>query len=511
MLGPPKLRLLDRPITVSLEDLVPADNFYRFLDAKLDLSFVRAWVQGCYAGRGRPSIDPVFFFKLQLIMFFEGLRSERKLMETVALNLAHRWYLGYGLDEPLPDHSSLTRIRNRLGLPIFQRFFEHVVELCRQVGLVWGKDLIFDATKVRANADIDSLVPRWYQAAKAHLDELFTDEAEKVTQPQDTAPTAAEEGATTVTRLPFGGPADTEADLAASNRAAWKLLEAYRLDPNRPPSGSYQRRTDLLVSTTDPDAAPLQTGESTRLGYRDHYVVDGGKARIILAALVTPGDVMDNTPMLDLLWRVRFRWQLHPKRVVGDATYGTIENIRAVESAGIRAYVPLPDFDRRTPYFGASHFAYDATRDEYRCPQGHPLCRVTAKYTEEVVVYQAEAATCNRCPLKARCTASDHGRQVHRSFHAEYLDRVRGYHQTPAYQKAMRKRAVWVEPLFGEAKDWHGLRRFRLRGLWKVNAEALLVAAGQNLKRWLTKTGWGRRHGPAGSLALSPRLRVQCS
>jgi hypothetical protein len=67
---------------------------------------------------------------------------------------------------------------------------------------------------------------------------------------------------------------------------------------------------------------------------------------------------------------------------------------------------------------------------------------------------------------------------------------------------------VWVEPLFGEAKDWHGLRRFRLRGLWKVNCEALLVAAGQNLTRWLTRTGWGRRHGPTGSLALALALAL---
>jgi transposase len=86
MLGPPKLRLLDQPVTVSLEELVPADHFYRHLDATLDLSFVRRWVQDCYAAGGRPSIDPVVFFKLQLILFFEGLRSERKLMSTVALN-----------------------------------------------------------------------------------------------------------------------------------------------------------------------------------------------------------------------------------------------------------------------------------------------------------------------------------------------------------------------------------------------------------------------------------------
>jgi hypothetical protein len=83
-----------------------------------------------------------------------------------------------------------------------------------------------------------------------------------------------------------------------------------------------------------------------------------------------------------------------------------------------------------------------------------------------------------------------------------YLERVRGYHQTEAYQKAMRKRKVWPEPLFGEAKQWHGLRQFRLRGLAKVNTESLLVAAVQNLKRWLTATGWGRRHAPGGALAL---------
>ena len=233
-------------------------------------------------------------------------------------------------------------------------------------------------------------------------------------------------------------------------------------------------------------------------------MVDGGKARIILATLVTPSDVMDNTPMLDLLHRARFRWHLHVRRAVADSTDGTIENIRALEDAGIRAYVPLANFDTRTPYFGASHFTYDTELDAYHCPAGALLHRKRATYTERVAVYRAAAATCNACPLKQRCTASRHGRQVRRSFFAEYLERVRAYHDTPAYQKAMRKRSVWVEPLFGEAKDWHGVRRFRLRSLWKVNTEGLLIAAGQNLKRWLSRAGWGRRHGPAGRLALSP-------
>jgi len=157
---------------------------------------------------------------------------------------------------------------------------------------------------------------------------------------------------------------------------------------------------------------------------------------------------------------------------------------------------------------GRGRPAFTNSADEPLDDRRLQLRRRKAKYAEEVVVYQAKAATCNACPAKARCTGSEHGRQVRRSFHEAYLERVRGYHQTEAYRKAMRKRQVWPEPLFGEAKQWHGLRQFRLRGLAKVNMEGLLVAAGQHLKRWLSATGWGRRHGPAGSLvAASPPRR----
>src|SRR5215216_5355244 len=106
-------------------------------------------------------------------MFFEVLRSEQKLVETAGLHLAHRWYLGYALDEPRPDPSTLSRIRARLGVEVFRRFFERVVELCQQAGLVWGRELFFDATKVRANADVDSVVPRLGSVVGDHIEALF--------------------------------------------------------------------------------------------------------------------------------------------------------------------------------------------------------------------------------------------------------------------------------------------------------------------------------------------------
>jgi transposase len=131
-----KDRVFTALLPVTLEDLVPPDHFYRHLERSLDLSFVRDLVRQTYADIGRPSLDPVVFFKLQLILFFEGLRSERQLMQVVADRLSLRWYLGYDLTEPLPDHSSLTRIRERYGLTVFQTFFERIVEQCLAAGLV---------------------------------------------------------------------------------------------------------------------------------------------------------------------------------------------------------------------------------------------------------------------------------------------------------------------------------------------------------------------------------------
>ncbi len=515
-------------INISLEDLVPQDHLYRHLDQTLDLSFVRKFVQETYARGGRPSIDPMVFFKLQLVMFFEGIRSEREVIRQAADRLSVRWYLGYNLGESLPDHSSLTRIRTRYGVEVFRRFFEMVVDQCQQAGLVWGKELYADATKVQANAAVSSLKPRF--AVEAHLENLFAPERTKEqkedldalqrdgSQP-DIAPFASPER-TALAETPAGErqavpveqeepsvPRQLHPSLDEGLHEALTQVNSERHDwiervgePNREITrGTYQRMADFQVSTTDPDATLMQTKGGSRLGYQTHYIVDGGKARIILAALVTPSEVMENQPVLDLLWRTRFRWKLHPRQFTGDTAYGTAENIVALEEQHIRAYVPLPDFDKRTEFFGQRDFRYDAERDVYICPHGADLHYAPSGSTESYRLYWAKAKTCNACPLKAQCTTSSRGRRLSRHVDEDYLERVRTYHTTEPYKKAMRKRSVWVEPLFAEGKDWHGMRRYRLRRLWRVNCEALIRAAGQNLKRLLKKRGWGRRPWPQGA------------
>ena len=491
---------------VSLEELVPPDHFYRHLERTLDLSFVRDLVREAYADIGRPSIDPIVFFKLQLILFFEGLRSERQLLHVVADRLSLRWYLGYDLTEQLPDHSSLTRIRERYGLAVFRRFFEAVVEQCLAAGLVWGQELYLDATKVAANASLDSLHPRF--VVEAYLARLFT-MGEDEGDGGNGSHGADEDGGDEPALLPVV-PAEVALEdwvESAVPRRDW-IGRAGRPDRNLC-NGTYRRTADFRVSTTDLDATPMPYGDGrTHLGYQDHYVVDGGRARIILTALVAPAEVQENQPALDLLWRARFRWKLRPRQVIGDTKYGTLENIVAIEREGICAYFPLSAVGQRAGRFGEPDFVYDMATDSYRCPGKQTLRFLSHCQSTQRRIYAAPTAVCAACTLRSQCTTSRRGRRVGRHLDEAYRDRVRAYHTTASYAKAMRKRKVWVEPLFAEAKDWHGLRRFHLRGLEKVNSEALLIAAGQNLKRLLTWRGWGRRPYPSGAAGIVlPALR----
>jgi hypothetical protein len=215
----------------------------------------------------------------------------------------------------LPDHSSLTRIRARYGVEIFRRFFDVIVKQCAQAGLVWGRELYIDATQVQADAAMDFLRTRFAvearaarNAVEAHLADLFptedaqdprvTSEVPKVNtirQAKSAPPLLASES-TPITPamppipLPVDLPNELRTELADANAARhdWIAQEGRQ---QREVHGYYQRTADFCISATDADATPMRLkGGGTHLGYQTHYVVDGGKRRIILQALVTPGE-----------------------------------------------------------------------------------------------------------------------------------------------------------------------------------------------------------------------------
>src|SRR6266851_3584290 len=143
-------------LNFSLDAAVPEKHIVRRLAGAVDFGFVRSLVNKHYSHTGQPSVDPVVLFKLWLLGYLFNIRSERRLCEEASLNLAWRWFLGYELDEVLPDHSVLTKARRRFGTRVYELFFKRIVELCEERGLVQGDVLFIDSTLSDASAARDT-------------------------------------------------------------------------------------------------------------------------------------------------------------------------------------------------------------------------------------------------------------------------------------------------------------------------------------------------------------------
>jgi hypothetical protein len=270
-----------------------------------------------------------------------------------------------------------------------------------------------------ANAALDSLHPRF--AVAAHLADLLAANGDV-----GEAGAGSDEEADTPVQLPIELTDQDQAELTAraTARHAW-IERAGR--PNRDTTSGTDRRTaDVRVSTTAPEATLMPHGGSTRLGYQDHDVVDGGRARMILTALVAPAEVQETQPALDLLWHVRFRWKLRPQQVTGDTTYGTVANIAALERQGIRASVPLSAVGQRAGKFADQDVAYDAATATDRCPNGQTWRFISQCEATQRRIDAAPAGACAPCPLRTQCTTSKRSRRTGRQVAEAYLDRGRG-------------------------------------------------------------------------------------
>ena len=253
-------------------------------------------------------------------------------------------------------------------------------------------------------------------------------------------------------------------------------------------SGYRKRTSDWRASRTDADAIATTTrskGGTTRLGYQTHYdVVDGGIARIILGVLASPSEVTENRPMLDLLWRAVFRWRLRPQsKSLATPDTARVKTSQLSRRPASRRTWRSPTSTSATP--ASSVPATSATMPKAITTSARPdrscVCRNKDR-CNRCKRYRVSPKVCNACEFKAKCTTSEHGRVLYRPFDEDFYERVRHYRRgTGPYEKALRKRAVWVEPLFrGGQREWQGMDRFRLRRrLKKVNIEALLVASRQ--------------------------------
>jgi transposase len=483
---------------VSLEELVPDGHLLRRVAAAIDFAVARRLTARFYSHTGQPSVDPVVLFKMALLGYLYGLPSERRLVDEIRVNLAYRWFIGYDLDEAIPDHSVLSKARRRFGPTIYEAFFTDVVRQCERAGLIRGDRLFLDSTLVAAHADLGRVGSRELIQQLSTVGEHVADLWEENPEPASVAgvdPTA-----------PVGTPgsvhsADGEASgvveaVAEPVDEAGERVDLHLAGPDDPPNVGRGLLNDRLVSRTDPDATVVQRAKvPADLYYKVHVGVDGGQARIITAVDATTGIVGDEQLLPRLVAEHEGNTRRRVLEVAADTKYGTIDNYQWLEEQEIRAAIPFSDGGSDHRLIPRSAFLYDPLTDTYRCPTGALLTRqgrTTTTAAHPLIIYRPRPAACADCPLKVRCCGTAKVRSVSRPDDGGLRDRTIAYLRTGSARRLIRQRKAWVETVFGDGKERRGLRRARCRGLDAVRIQALLTATAQNIR----KLGLHRPTGP---------------
>jgi len=435
-----------------IDCMLPKSHILLDIKKLIDFSFVTEEVKDLYSDTGRGSIDPTRMFKILFLMFFYNIPSEREIVEHVQVNVLYRYFCDINLDETIPDHSSFTIFRQRLGKERFKRLFNRILTQCIEHDLVDGSHISFDATIVRA----DTAMPN-----KRTKNELLSE--------------------------------------------AGKLIE--RTFDNNSTQKTARGNRELSLSTADPDARwTRKQGQGAILGYNVHISTDS-KDKIITNVDTTPANIPDHDRMIPLIDEQVDNHNLKINEVSADSEYSAGHVREALEKRSINAYIPM--YDRggkhRADMFGYEDFKYDKERDIVVCPNGKTMHFMKERIFpgRSAKVYRSRKRDCKNCPSLAMCTTS---KSLYRTFEiSSYYDvikRAELRNKTQRYKEAARLRIIGTEPKFAEAKRYHGLHRFRYRGIEQVSIQAILTAICINIKR-LAKVVMARLKIPAFEEALA--------
>jgi transposase len=415
---------------ISLEQRVRADHPLRKIDQLIDFDFTYQEVAGSYGIKGNVSVPPPVILKLMLLLVFYNVRSERELMATVPERNDWIWFLGLNLDDPVPDHSVLSKARARWGSAIFKHFFEKIVSQCVEAGLVDGSKIFMDSSLIQADASIDSVIN--VHCLKRYL------------------------------------------------KPNYEELEA-RLDglSQGPETQTQLNRTH--VSTTDPDASIVRKrNRPSQVSFKTHRAVDE-QSEIITATKVTPGDVNEGHLLPALIDQHAENTSAQVEVVVADSQYGTVKNYLECLDRGIKAHItPLKDGQAKKGAFSEQDFRYDSKDDTYVCPAGNRLKCQSFDKGKEVFQYKCGAKICRKCPMRDQCTTSQKGRTIKRHLRHDEARQMRERALSRTSKRDLRTRQHLMERSFARAVPL-GFKRARWRGLWRVQIQEYLTATIQNI------------------------------
>lgn len=426
---------------INLDSLVPENHFLKRLERLVSFDFVRDITKDYYSYTGKPSIDPVVLVKMLLVGYLFDIRSERKLVEEISLNLAYRWYIGYDLDEEVPNHSVFSKARVRFGKKLFVDIFEKILVKCIELGLVSSEGMLIDSTIVRADASDGSMV-------EINL-----------------------------------SPGQYWRKLDRKDKPKKKLSGArYTGEVDKSKMGKRRRDINRLSlrkkSKTDPDATiTRKPGAGSHLSYKAHIATDTNG--IITAVSASPSVTHD---ISSLHVESHERILGTPVWIAADTKYGSEECLKYLQDRGIKTAIRPETKTSKPGCFSKNKFRYDSIRDCYVCPNGKLLKRRSKNYPQNRINYSSNKKDCNLCPIKGKCISGGSFRTVSR-YDSPCYHKARGWYDS-GYGRVMQKlRGTILEGIMGQAKTYHGMAKARFRGLKKVEIQFLMTATALNLKK----------------------------
>ena len=427
---------------VCIEELVPKDHLLRKIDQVIEFDFIRDKVKDLYCvDNGRPAIDPVVLFKMLFIGYLFGIRSERQLVREVQVNVSYRWFIGFNLTDKIPDASTFSQNRRRrfTESTIYQEIFDEIVLQAMRKRLVNGRVLYTDSTHLKASANKNKFKKKQVvKATRSYLDELE------------------------------------------------KSITADRKTHGKKPLKTKEQKTEtreVKSSPVDPDSGYMvREGKPKGFFYLDHRSTCG-KHNLITDTHVTAANVHDSIPYLDRLDRQRQRFDFATKAVGLDAGYMSAPICKGLEDRNIYGVI---GYRRPTHIKGRLYkreYLYDHKLDGYRCPNGQLLTYRTTN-REGYREYRSDPKICQHCPLLGQCTSNaQYVKTITRHVWEDYREEVDSHRKTAKGKAIYKRRQETVERSFADAKQLHGHRYIRMRGLLRAQEQCLLSAACQNIKK----------------------------
>lgn len=464
-------------ITVNIYDLVPTDNFYRRVNAELDLHFIYKATRKYYGKEGQESIDPVVFFKILLVAYLNNINSDRQLIAFCSDSLSIRLFLGYDIHEPLPWHSTISRTRSLYGEEVFLNLFQEVLKLCVSKGMVRGKRQALDSVFIKANASMDSLVEKEVlEDANAFVNELEENSEFK----------------TTSTRKKL-----------VEQHHAWKE-EAYKGMPNATGKDKIDEFGNIIrpkylsnhthYSPTDSDArVSVKPGKARQLNYFGQITVDDAH-HVITGACADFADKRDSQcleQIVELTEENLKENDIELEELLADGGYSSGEALAYLHQKNIDAYIP--NFGQYKPE--REGFTFHKEENYYQCtkPDGNQAKLLfkgektdSKGYTKRT--YRSSESHCKNCPLREQCCGkSTKFKKLDDSIHKEHYDRMhQKLTQNPEYTKKMvLVRSKTVEPVIGTLVNFTNMKRVNTRGIKNANKHVLMASLTYNLKKYL--------------------------